>query len=297
MDLRYGCWMREKLDKLIEERARWMYQGGSLMRPVRGLLHKMLSYDQTVALGTFLQDQPTAQIMDHMADMIAKRVQIEGLENIPTTGPAIVVANHPTGIADGIIMYKVLRRLRPDLFFFANGDILRLMPQFTSMIAPVEWRADKRSMKQNRETLTYAKGAFSEGRLAVIFPSGRLSQRRGVSLHERPWMSSAAMLARKYGLPVVPVRITARNSFLFYLFDKLHPSLRDITLFYEVLNKDRQQFHVRAGRAIDGHALPSDSDAATAILFDAVENLRSRQHERRLFVERLRAYRPQPGMG
>jgi len=289
--------MKEQLDTLIEERARWMYRAGPLIRPVRGLLHKMLSYDSTLALGQRVEHLPTNEVMDHMADLIAQRVEVEGLENIPTDGPAIIVANHPTGIADGIIMYKLLRRLRPDMFFFANGDILRIMPQFSSMIAPVEWREDKRSMKKTRETLTYAKDAFAAGRLAVIFPAGRLSKRRGMSLHEREWMPSAAMLARKYDIPVVPIRITARNSLLFYLFDKLHPSLRDITLFHEVLNKDRQQFHVRAGSAIQGGSLPKESDAATKVLFDAVDRLRSNRHERRLFVRRPRLVKTQPRMG
>lgn len=274
-----------------------MYRAGPLVRPVRALLHLMLSYDRTLALGRKFEKTPTPEVMDHMADLIAKRVEVEGLENVPEDGPAIIVCNHPTGIADGIVLYKLLRHLRPDLFFFANGDILRIMPQFTSMIAPVEWREGKRSMKKNRETLTYAKDAFAKSRLAVIFPAGRLSKRRGMSLHEREWMPSAAMLARKYELPVVPVRITARNSLLFYLFDKLHPSLRDITLFHEVLNKDRQQFHVRLGTVIQGDSLPADSDAATQVLFDAVDRLRSPRRERRLFVNRPRQLKPQPRLG
>ena len=289
--------MRQKLDTLIEERAGWMYRHGPLMRPVRGLLHMMLSYDRTVALGERLEHMPTRSIMDEMADLIARKVEVEGLENIPVSGPAIVVANHPTGIADGIVMYKVLRHLRPDLFFFANSDILRIMPQFESMIAPVEWREGRRTMAKNRETLTYAKQAFRENRLAVIFPSGRLSKRQGLGLHERPWMPSAAMLARKYDLPVVPVRITARNSMLFYLFDRLHPTLRDITLFHEVLNKARHPFHVRTGLAVQGGSLPADSEAATRLLFGLVERLRSPRRENRLFVERPRRLSPQPRLG
>ncbi len=286
--------MQEKIDELIAERAGWIYRGGPAMRPIRGLLHLMLGYDRTVELGTELENEPTAEIMDRMSDMIARRVEHDGLDNIPATGPAIVVCNHPTGIADGIIMYHLLREKRPDLFFFANGDILRIMPQFISMIAPVEWREDKRSHAKNRETLTYARGAFKDDRLAVIFPAGRLSKRRGLRLHEREWMPSAAMLARKYELPVIPMRITARNSLLFYLFDKMHPTLRDITLFYEVLNKDRQRFHVRAGEPIHGASLPSDGAEATQILFDAVDALRSGEREKDLFVERPRLLKPQP---
>ena len=111
--------------------------------------------------------------------------------------------------------------------------------------------------------------ALKAGRLAVLFPSGRLAKRRGLTLYERPWMPSAAMLARKFALPVTPVHITARNSALFYLFDALHPTLRDVTLFHEVINKDQHEFTLRIGRQMHGAALSKDSELATQELYRA----------------------------
>ena len=132
------------------------------------------------------------------------------------------------------------------------------MPQLEELIAPVEWRPEKRTHKQNRETMAYASDAFeAEGRLAVLFPSGRLAKRRWWWLNERPWMASGAMLARRFNLPVVPLHITARNSSLFYLFDRIHPTLRDITLFHEVLNKARSGTGLRSARPSPPDTLPS----------------------------------------
>jgi putative hemolysin len=271
--------MRERLDELIAERAGWMYRGGPAMRPIRGVLRLLLGYDRSVALAEQLERLPPHEIMDRLAGLIARRVEIAGLENIPDHGPAILVCNHPTGIADGIILWSLLRARRPDLFFFANRDVNRILPQMSAMIAPVEWRATKRSHASNRETLGYAKRAFSEGRLGVIFPSGRLAKRQGLRLKERDWITSAAMMARKMDLPVIPLRITARNSILFYLFDVLHPSLRDITLFHEVLNKAGQPFVVRAGERLEGRHLPVDAARATAMLRRRSERLRDRYAE------------------
>jgi putative hemolysin len=100
----------------------------------------------------------------------------------------------------------------------------------------------------------------------VLFPAGRLAKRRWFSLHERPWMPSGAMLARRFNLPVVPLHITARNSALFYLFDRIHPTLRDITLFHEVLNKTHQPYRLTIGQPIDPQTLPSGSAEATEVL-------------------------------
>lgn len=262
--------MRDRIDPLIEERAPWIYRKGPHIRVIRGLLHLMLGYDRTVEIGEEIKHLPAIEMMDALSDLIATNVEISGLEYIPETGPAIVVSNHPTGIADGVILWSALRKKRPDLFFFANRDAIRVMPQLSDMIAPVEWREDKRSHGSNRETLTYASNAFKAGRMAVLFPSGRLAKRRGLKLCEREWMPSAAMLARKYKLPVVPLHITARNSALFYLFDALHPTLRDITLFHEVINKAEHTFRLKLDKPIDGGALPKDSAAATQELYRAV---------------------------
>ena len=79
-------------------------------------------------------------------------------------------------------------------------------------------------------------------------------------------MASAAMIARKFEVPVIPLNIRARNSALFYLFDLLHPSLRDITLFHETLNKHRQPFRLTLGEPISPSALPKDDEAGIEML-------------------------------
>jgi putative hemolysin len=258
--------MRATLDQLIEERAPWFRRGGPHVTLAHWLLNRVLQYERSLEIAEALEPMPARDIMGALADLIALHVEVSGLENIPRNGPAMVVSNHPTGIADGIVLYGALASVRPDLFFFANSDAIRILPQLAEVIAPVEWRPEKRTHKQNRETMAYAHKAFAEGRMAVLFPSGRLAKRRWWKLHERPWLASGAMLARKYDLPIVPLHIRARNSALFYLFDRIHPTLRDITLFHEVLNKTRQPYRITVGRTIEPATLPSGSVEATEVM-------------------------------
>ena len=236
------------------------------MHAIRRIIMKGLRYHDTVQITAHLRHQSAQPIMAHMAERLARQVTVSGQHHIPRHGPALIVANHPTGVADGIMLNHALAPLRPDLFFYANADILRVLPQLRAMIAPVEWRHDKRSMAKTRETMEYTRAAVEQGRLGVIFPSGRLAKRRGLALHERPWMASAAMIARKFELPVIPIRIEARNSALFYALDLIHPSLRDITLFYETLNKARQPYKITVGEPISASALPKRSDEGIALL-------------------------------
>lgn len=258
--------MKERLDPLIAERAPWLFENTGVAKVARASLMRLLGYDETVELGELYQNWPTERIMHHVAGLLVRDLRVTGLENIPRQGPALIVANHPTGIADGIMLHHALSPIRPDMYVYANSDILRIMPQFKSMIAPVEWQEHKRSRAKTRETMEYTRSAINQGRLGVIFPAGRLAKRRGLNLYERPWMASAAMIARKYDLPVIPLNIRARNSALFYLFDAIHPSLRDITLFYETLNKDRQPYKINIGEPISASALPAKSEQAIEIM-------------------------------
>jgi len=259
--------MKDRIDPLIAERAPWLYAGHPWSAPSRAVLTRMLGYNRTIRLGEALEPRPMHEIMSIMGDMLAKDVEVAGLDNLPRQGPALVVANHPTGIADGIIMNTVLARVRGDAFFYANSDILRVLPQMTDLIAPVEWRLEKRSHAKTRETMAYTREAVEKGRLGVLFPAGRLAKRRGLKLYERPWMASAAMIARKFDLPVIPVNVRARNSALFYIFDLIHPTLRDITLFHETLNKHKQPYRITVGEPISPAALPAKSE-------DGIEMLR-----------------------
>ena len=258
--------MRDRIDPLIAERAPWVYRPGAGVRWIRGLLHLGLSYDRTVTLGEKYKHWTTAQLMGDLAAMLAREVTVTGLRNVPAHGAAMVVANHPTGIMDGVVLWHVLSKIRPDLYFYANRDILRVVPQMADAIAPVEWRKDKRSHGKTRETMAFTRRAVEHGRLGVIFPAGRLAKRRGLSLHEREWLPSAAMLARKFDLPVIPISIRARNSSLFYLFDLIHPTLRDITLFHETLNKARQPYVVTIGEEISPTSLPAASEDGIEML-------------------------------
>ncbi|MEM7642756.1 MAG: 1-acyl-sn-glycerol-3-phosphate acyltransferase [Pseudomonadota bacterium] len=283
--------MRDRLDPLIAERAPWLYQDTIPARSAQVVLHRLLAYERTCEIGGHYLHLTIDEIMTDLARRIARRVTHDGLDNVPQDGPCLIVANHPTGIADGIILHDRLMRRRSDMFIYANSDIIRVLPPFADIVVPVEWRQEKRTVTKTRETMSQTRAALEAGRMGVIFPSGRLAKRRGLRLHERPWMASAAMIARKFELPVIPVHIRARNSAMFYAFDAIHPTLRDITLFHETLNKDVQPYHVTFGRPIDGALLPKDANLGIEVLREATLALGNQRHGEIKLTETRPAFR------
>ena len=119
--------MQHLFDPLIAERAPWLFNRGASMP--RKALMRLLSYSRTLELAEKMKPLSAQDIMASMGALLARDIQATGLENIPHHGAALIVANHPTGIADGIILSHILSQIRPDHYLYANRDILRILPQ------------------------------------------------------------------------------------------------------------------------------------------------------------------------
>lgn len=261
------------IEQLISERATKLMSRRRLFSVIKPLLYRLLAYDAAVFMADAVADKSGNESFQMISERLNPRLGIKGLNNLPKTGRCIVIANHPTGLADGLAVYQGLRDRRPDLVFLANADALRVMPHAGDLIIPVEWVKDKRSMKKTRQTLLDMRAAMNEERCLVIFPSGALAQMTWRGLVDKPWESSATMVAKKYNAPIIPLNLKSRNSWLYYFFAKVNAELRDITLFRELLNKRYQPFQLTFGEMIVPDDIPKNADEATAKIRDIVEKL------------------------
>ncbi len=261
------------VEELIAERASKLVARKRLFRTVRPMLYRILAYDAAVFMADAIREKTGFEAFNLVTNHISPRTAVKDLHNLPASGPAIIMSNHPTGLADGMAVFQAIRDRRPDHIYLANADALRVMPKGSDIIIPVEWVKDKRNITKTRETLMGVRAALDAGKCVVIFPSGKLARMSWRGLVDQDWESSAAMLARKYDVPVIPLKIQARNSWLYYFFSKVSGELRDITLFQELLNKKGVVFGLTFGEAIDSKSLPKNPDEATAHIRSIVESL------------------------
>ncbi len=250
------------VDVLIEERCPKLR--ASLAWPVaRPLLYSMLGYDKARRMADELAQLTGRESFDRLSHQLAFDMTISGLDRLPETGRCIVAANHPTGLADGVAVWDLLKKKRDDIVFFANADAIRVNPDFQDVIIPVEWVVSKRSPAKARETLKRAADAFAQEKCVVIFPSGRLARKVDGRMEEKDWFPTVVGLARKQAAPVVPLNLDARNSALYYLFCNLSNELRDITLFNELLNKRGSRIRMTFGEMIHPDLLQGEPAAVT----------------------------------
>jgi len=261
------------VDIMIEERCpSWVkHWSWPVVRPV---LFSMLGYRKAIRWADEIRKLPSGKdCFAYLDKALALNVTSTGLGRVPRAGRTVIVANHPTGLADGSILLAALNSVRTDIEIMANADACRINPSFAEVIIPVEWVQDKRTIAKTKETLRRAAAAFAAERLLMIFPSGALAQMRDGKLIDEPWLPTAVTLARKNKAPLTPLHIKGRNSALYYRFCNLNRELRDITLFHELLNKQGDKFHLTFGRQIPWEHLAGDPQAVTDHVRNYVENI------------------------
>lgn len=192
------------------------------------------------------------------------RVDDGSLDNIPASGPCIVVANHPHGGLDGVAMVEVLMRRRPDLRVMANyllNHFIELAPIFIG-VDPFGGRQSARSnFGAVRQALAWLRG----GGVLFMFPGGEVSSLnpRTRVISDPPWDAGIGWLVEKSGAPVVPAFIDGRNSTLFQLGGLLHPRVRTALLVREMLNHRGTVINVKCGRMIEAETLSLLEDRAS----------------------------------
>ena len=260
------------VDVLIAERAPGLT--GSWAWPmIRPGLYRLLGYRQARRMVDMIADSPGHEALEKVSDLLDLKTTALNLDRLPETGRCVVVANHPTGIADGVAVFDAIRTRRPDAIFFANADALRVCPRLAETVIPVEWVVEKRTREKTRATLEAARAAFEAERCVVLFPAGRLSRMQEGALTDPEWAPTGASLARKYQAPIVPIHVSGPYSRLFHFFNRFSAELRDVTLFHELLNKRKKPFRLMVGKPIPPERLDVDAGKATYALKAFVERV------------------------
>jgi putative hemolysin len=253
------------VDQLIEERGQTLVRH-PMWPLIRPALYKVLYYDQAVRMADDVAEISGIECFEYLSQHLKLDIAVAGKENLPETGGFILVSNHPTGIADGIAAFDMIKDTRPDLVFFANRDAIRVSQRLSEIIIPVEWRTTEKSHAKSRETLVRTSRAFSDGRAIILFPSGRIAYWARGKINDRPWQATGIHMAKRYNVPVIPMNMSARNSKLFYLLSHRTPELRDMTVFHELLNKKEQPFRMTIGKPIAPDRLDGDVQDLTVEL-------------------------------
>ncbi|WP_051434263.1 lysophospholipid acyltransferase family protein [Desulfonatronum lacustre] len=187
------------------------------------------------------------------------------LERIPKEGAVVVVANHPFGALEGLVMAAVLRKRRPDLKIMANHLLERVeeLRDLFLFVDPFEGGAN--TVHGNGAALKKILAWLREGGLLGVFPAGEVShlQVRRRTMGDPPWNESVARIIRKTRATAVPMFFQGTNGPLFHMAGLIHPLLRTVLLPHALVRKAGSEVRVRIGRPLGPKHLancPTDAD-------------------------------------
>lgn len=156
----------------------------------------------------------------------------------PENEPVVIVANHPFGIVDGIILGDLVNSKRKNFGILAHGLLSRayLLKDF---FLPVDFNENPDAKKNNRKMKGNALTRLKEGASIIVFPGGGVAtaKRPWKKPEEYPWKLFAARLIHETQATVIPVFVHGKNSRWFHLGAFIHPIVRSGLLINEVRNK------------------------------------------------------------
>ena len=184
------------------------------------------------------QRHPHSAFWQQAIEFLHLDVRLSGarLADIPTTGPLVVVANHPYGVLDGIAICWLISQVRPDFKILINNVLCRA-PEMAAHVLPVDFDPTPEALQTNLDSRKQAHTWLKQGGVVIVFPAGAISTTprfNARQAEEIGWAPLAGQLVRKAQSPVLPVYFSGQNSWLFQIASHISPSARVALIFHEV---------------------------------------------------------------
>lgn len=166
---------------------------------------------------------------------------------LPSSGPVVVMANHPFGGADALALGALCRSRRADSLFLANS-LATDVPGIGRHMIPLSILGEDDAARTNAAGLRRALGHLQKGGLLAVFPAGEVARWRDSAVAEGPWLPQALALARKTGATLVLLHFAGRAPVWWHLAGAIHPLVRTALLPRVLLAMRGSRIHCRAVR-------------------------------------------------
>jgi len=159
----------------------------------------------------------------------------EEIARIPATGPVVVVANHPSGLVDGMVMAEMINRVRSD-FRILTRSLLTGIPEVEEFMIPVpfphEDNARELGLQMRDATLKHLKA----GGVIILFPAGKVAMSEGWwgPAIEAEWNVFTHKIVKSTGATILPIYFPGQNSRAFLIANRVSDTIRQGLLLYEI---------------------------------------------------------------
>ncbi len=179
----------------------------------------------------------------------------EQLDRIPSKGPVVLVANHPHGLVDGMILADLIGRRRDDYRILTRSLLTGIDEAAASYMIPVPFPHQEDAQREMIRMRAEAMAHLADNGLIALFPSGVVATSDSAfgPVIEAEWNVFTAKMIRKSGATIVPLYFQGTNSRAYQIANSVSAMLRQGLLIHEVVKSfDKPQ------APIIGHPITPD---------------------------------------
>ncbi|WP_432448808.1 lysophospholipid acyltransferase family protein [Aliiroseovarius marinus] len=249
--LTYANSFNNPLQSLIIRTVEWFTGKLSILRMVRNLEKRGAPKGQAFWKACLDVMGVTVQTPD------------EQLANIPLEGPVVVVANHPHGLVDGMVLAELIGRRRDDYRILTRSVLDGLDEVASSYMITVPFPHDPEAQKKMVEMRAQTMAFLKQGGLVTLFPSGVVASSDSLMgpAIEREWNVFTAQLIRRSGARVVPIYFPGANTRWYQIANRLSATMRQALLLHEIVKSCNRPIKPVVGKPLtDSEMEPLNSD-------------------------------------
>ena len=152
-------------------------------------------------------------------------------------GPLVVVANHPHGLVDGMVLAWLIGQVRSD-YKILTRSLLTGIPEIAYHMVPVPFPHEDDSLEKGLEMRKISMDHLAQGGVLILFPAGKVATSEGWwgPAIEAEWNLFTAKMVQKSKATVLPIFFPGQNSRLYHIADKISPTIRQGLLLHEVVH-------------------------------------------------------------
>lgn len=225
------------------------------------LIRRAKGYEDEVAAGR--------DFWEVMVERYGLSLDVVGgaLSNIPSSGPVVVLSNHPYGILDGLMLGHILSQTRGDFRILAH-QVFRKASELNRIILPISFEETREAVAKNLQTRKESLRYLAEGGAMGVFPGGTVST--SLKPFGQPldpgWRTFTAKMIAKSDATVVPIYFDGHNSRLFQVASHLHYTLRMAFMINEFRKRVDEPVRVVIGEPIDRAEIDARRSDARALM-------------------------------
>lgn len=167
------------------------------------------------------------------------------IENIPSSGRVVIIANHPLGALDALSLIKLVSKVRKDIRVVAN-DFLEIFENMRPLLINV----NAFTAKQKKESIEKVYAALENEEAIIIFPSGEVSRATPTGIKDKKWKKGFLKFAYRTHAPILPIYIGGKNSKTFYSVSALNKKLSTALLPNEMFKQRNNTIEMVIGELI-----------------------------------------------